>query len=357
MTRSRKSTKKSDMDTDTTTKKTQDGGNASVTSNTGVVDSDSHTCNQCKQVFTGKNDQMLICERCDNFVCVPCADISSSEYSVLQKSAHLHWFCDSCESAALAAVKEDRLIEEKCSALFKEFRQEMEKELINRLTSLKEELLKNNVSVTDKSDGGKVDVVSNGRVEQGKGGDDSAKLLAEMTERDKRKANLVWFGVPESNSDDTQTRKIEDTRFVKKACSQALGVEVEIVNCKRLHSHSKKVKEGKDKRPMLVTLRDSNQVDKVLKEARKLKDNEVFRGVFIKKDFTPLERAEMKKLVVERDQKREETKLKMGTENWVIRNGRVVNVTRRSMLEVKRMTEEKVLERLVAEKGMEKGRD
>ena len=49
----------------------------------------------------------------------------------------------------------------------------------------------------------------------------------------------------------------------------------------------------------------------------------------MKKDCTPLERTEMKRLMEERNKKREETKTTGGNENWIIRQGKVVNVTRK----------------------------
>ena len=50
-------------------------------------------------------------------------------------------------------------------------------------------------------------------------------------------------------------------------------------------------------RPMLVTVKDKSQENRILKEARKLKDVDEFKNVYIKKDSTPLERQEMKNLI------------------------------------------------------------
>jgi hypothetical protein len=222
------------------------------------------------------------------------------------------------------------MIEEKCNALFKEFRLELEKDFISRMAQMKEEMQKASAGLID-SNSEKPDNNAGGQKVNKHGGVDTANLLSEVTDRDRRKSNLVWFGVPECNSEDAHSRKTEDTKFVKGACTKALGVEVEIVACKRLRSQSKQG-EG-SKRPLLVTLIDPAQVGLVLKEARKLRDSEDFKDVFIKKDSTPLERAEMKKLITMRDQKREETKTKGGDENWVIRNGKVVNIARRSRQE------------------------
>lgn len=332
----------------------QDGGKVKNGETDPKLDtnSDTHTCKVCEKVFCDDNDAMLVCERCDNFVCVRCTDITDSEYKVLQTSAHLHWYCEHCETLALTAVKEDRQIEEKCSALFAEFRTKLEEAFSTQIQDIKAELSTLKKSMTQ-AKSQEADSIKSVVREEKK--EDSAKLLSEMAERDRRRANLVWFGVPGSSSDDAQTRKTEDTSFVKKACSQALGVEVDIVSCKRLHAQGKQGSEGKDKRPMLVTLKDGSQVDTVLKEARKLKDNDAFKGVFIKKDCTPLERAEMKALVEERNLKREETRVRMGTEKWVIRNGRVVDVTRRNQQVEAEAAEGVEAGKLVEDRG--KGRE
>lgn len=327
------------------------GGRAAGSQQPNTDSTDTHICKTCKTLFKDDDDPMLVCERCESYVCVSCADVSQSEYSVLQRSAQLHWFCSECEAPALTAVKEDRLIEERCSMLFLEFKQKLEKIVSTQIQELRDELGSLKQSILQKQESGQVDGVGKGEEKKV----DSAKLLSEMAERDRRRANLVWFGVPGSSSDDAQTRKTEDTKFVKKACTQALGVEVDIVSCKRLHAQGKQGTEGKDKRPMLVTLKDGSQVDTVLKEARKLKDNAAYKGVFLKKDCTPLEREEMRKLVQEREQKREETRVKMGTEKWVIRNGRVVDVTRRNQ----QVEKVEVAERVEVGKPEEdrKGRD
>ena len=49
-------------------------------------------------------------------------------------------------------------------------------------------------------------------------------------------------------------------------------------------------------------------------------DSTEFKAIFVKKDSTPLERVEIKKLLEDRDKKRQETK-KMGrNENWIVRH-------------------------------------
>ena len=96
--------------------------------------------------------------------------------------------------------------------------------------------------------------------------------------------------------------------FEKDLCSCQLGQSVDVAVCKRLRS-----KDGKTAtRPMLVTVNDKSQVNRILKEARKLKDVDEFKNLYIKKDPTPLERQEMKSLIELIYKKLEETKSQKG---------------------------------------------
>jgi hypothetical protein len=290
------------------------------------------TCRYCRTVFTGEVDPMVICERCEEYICISCANLTEEEYSFLQRTA-LHWFCSACEKPALSAVKSDKLIEEKCTALFSEFRAELQKEL----ASVKEELAEMKAQL-EASKSGRLfaDVVREG------GGSETATqnpngLISELasqsskevSERERRKGNLIWFGVSESSAPEAKDRVAADSAFVGDVCQRVLGVKLEVATCRRLKS---KDGEGENKlkcRPLLITVKDPSHVGQVLKNARKLRDNAEVKTVFVKKDATPLERAEMRKLVVLRDQKREETKSQGGNSVWVVRNGRVVDVSRR----------------------------
>jgi hypothetical protein len=50
----------------------------------------------------------------------------------------------------------------------------------------------------------------------------------------------------------------------------------------------------------------------------------IYKRVVIKKDQTPLEREEMKKLLEQRDKMREESRQRGEADNWIIWRGRVV---------------------------------
>ena len=109
-------------------------------------------------------------------------------------------------------------------------------------------------------------------------------------------------------------------------------MKLEVVACKRLHSKQAK-NASTTSRPLLVTVKSSEQISQVLKAARKLRDSTEFKAIFVKKDSTPLERAEIKKLLEDRDKMKQETKKKGGNNKWIVKQGSMVNTTRRQQEE------------------------
>jgi recombinational DNA repair protein RecR len=111
-------------------------------------------CKFCKETLR-EDDQMVICEHCDDFICSSCAKLSSEEYFFLQKTETFYWFCSDCEKPTLRARKSEKQMEEKWLALFAAFRAEMENNyrkemstfsnlvgsLSNELSSLRKELI------------------------------------------------------------------------------------------------------------------------------------------------------------------------------------------------------------------------
>jgi len=78
---------------------------------------ETHTCKLCQKVYTDKNERMLQCERCEHWVCLTCTTYSDLEYKVLADRVEFHWFCQSCEKAALQAVHVDQEIRGKVRSL------------------------------------------------------------------------------------------------------------------------------------------------------------------------------------------------------------------------------------------------
>ena len=80
-------------------------------------------------------------------------------------------------------------------------------------------------------------------------------------------------------------------------------------------------------RPVKIKLKNQSDQDRILKAAKNLKGTEIY----ISKDMTPLEQAEHRKLVMELKKKRGEAGV---DDQWIIRRGRVINVSRTGRREV-----------------------
>ena len=114
---------------------------------------ETHTCKLCEQVFTDKNDKMLQCERCEMWVRLTCTTYTEVENKVLADRAEFHWFCQSCERAALQAVRVDQEIEEKCAAYMSQVttrienleRDKADKQTVDELRAKIEELTAENI--------------------------------------------------------------------------------------------------------------------------------------------------------------------------------------------------------------------
>ena len=148
--------------------------------------------------------------------------------------------------------------------------------------------------------------------------------VKELDDRMSRKRNIVFYQVTESQSTDPETRKQSDTEKAINIIENGLCSEGEIENCRRLGG-----KKDETTRPLLVRLKTQEQAERCLRSWRTMKENEDFKTIAMKRDMTFLERQEMKKLVEERNRRREQTKEEGGSEIWAIKNWKVINTARR----------------------------
>ena len=90
-------------------------------------------------------------------------------------------------------------------------------------------------------------------------------------------------------------------------------------------------KKGDKPRPLLITYDSPEAASTILKQAKALgkEENKQYKGIAVKKDMTPLEREEYKKLIQLRNQKREEATANKTGEIWVIHGTKVVDIARR----------------------------
>lgn len=284
-------------------------------------------CEECQAKNPGG---MIECERCDRWLCQPCSALDIPTFNFLdgkKPNNIIHWYCVPCTKPAVQAVRSDKLIETKCLEYCTGFRNELRAEMDKKWDDLNSKINTNKESLVQQETQTKQSI-ENLRTEINTKLEATAKEVAansarEFEDRQWRKNNFVIFKLKESESEDAETRKVEDTEHVKKIC-QILEVNPDIKNAIRLGK-----KTPGNNRPLRVTLGNGNEVTELIKQTRKLEkledpDHIAYKRIVIKNDQTPLERDERKKLLAIRDQKREESRQKKDGIHWVIRGNRVV---------------------------------
>ena len=269
-------------------------------------------CGKCDQ-DVGKKEHKVQCGMCELWHHTSCEGVPGALYKALQereqsKAQGLHWFCVKCNRFATGfmaglsrlAARQDALenrvkeIEEKSDKRF----QEIEKSQDTVLHKIE------NVAVN---------------------------CIKEMEDRDQRKCNIVMNGIEESTSTDANERKREDIEKAKYVTRKGLECEIDISQTFRLGERkTERTNSKKNPRPLLVKLKDTQQASNVLRLGRKLRDQTEFQSIYIKKDMTFLERSQMRELVIQRNEKREESKAKGEESLWVIRDNRIINIARQT---------------------------
>ena len=247
----------------------------------------------------------------------------------------MHWFCDSCTPSAISAVKSDNLIEEKCKHYFERFKEDftaaVDIKIDNKLKVVQEQMtdMREENKMRFEEVNRKLDEENKVRFEEinrklEKSTSNAADISCkEVLDRDERKMNLVIFNVAESEKAEPNERKEDDERAFSTLC-QELEVDASPKSIVRLG------KKSDTARPMKVTLRNTEDVKNILSAAKKLAKtvNPLLVNVSLKKDQTPLEREERRKLVAVRKEKQAESDNSGQKAKWVIRKGAVINVQR-----------------------------
>ena len=299
-------------------------------------------CNNCSIPITC-DTKALSCNFCYKWVCTTCLDIPDELYTVLKTNptSHLMVPCKDC-SSQVVSLQEMRstLIEVKRN---QEESQNQLSELNSKMGKLGKELqktikatVKKEVEVQVESKMKTVesrlkecfsDRLTSMREEIAESchkkeeiNEIVAEALSESKMRERRKANLMMFNIPEPTSSDDSDIKDNDT--VNKVLTSLVDmddIESRIVSIKRL---GKKLSE-EHVRPIKVVLDKPDTKFKFLNSAYKLKlsKDEAVKNIQIGSDRTPKEIAEYKKLKAELEERKS-----MGETDIRIRRGKIVKV-------------------------------
>lgn len=277
------------------------------------------TCKLCNKTFTSKRDKLIECERCLKWVCFTCSGLSKDEYKISTRDdSKMHWYCLECNAPAVAAVKTDNLIEEKCKQYFDAMKAELATCIQESVDPIKEDLATFKATQETKN-------TQFERAIQEKNTQSISESVKEMQEREDRKHNIIFFNIPESQEAEPENRKADDKRMVNELC-ESLAVDMSFSNPIRLGKKADKP------RPVRITADSTTQVSAMVSAARRIPNlpDETLNKIVAKKDLTPLEREEQKHLLDLKRQKIEESQTKGEEAKWVIRNGKVINIARRT---------------------------
>ena len=224
-----------------------------------------------------KDEEALQCDLCDYWFHIECYRMDREDYQKIQDIVELvQWFCRSCVSSFKGLKKQVTSLQKRVD--------ELESSMETKI----------NEKVSD--------------------------ILYERLEREKRKCNLVFFGMPEAG-DDRQGKdrmKFDRNRVCQlgnNLCDELKTKEEDIETLFRVGE-----RDPEKKRPLVVKFRNAKDKFRLLKNSKKLNQAKDGRSsVFIAPDLTKEQRTESQKVYTELKRRKD-----AGEENLVILRGRIV---------------------------------
>ena len=136
-----------------------------------------------------------------------------------------------------------------------------------------------------------------------------ASAVKQVNAQEDRSKNVIIFGLPEGQTESVESKVSEILDLLEEKPT--------VIDCRRIgHDHP-----GKP-RPIRFKVRNSNIVYQILRKAKRLKDIEGYKTVFISPDRSPEERINRQALVGELKIKRQNDT----THRYFIRKGEIVGV-------------------------------
>ena len=179
---------------------------------------------------------MICYDRCQKWYFTKCVNITDAFYSFLasKEADDIAWFCKARKEPAKKAIIEDKCIEDKCKEYIKKINKKLrslEVDLQNKADTIEIDRLQRRIENIEKS------------IRKLGGEDKEAKPWSTITgtsmkvekviqkslkdrdivegERQKRRKNLIIFGLPESDKPEPETRREED---IQKSIQKMVGL-------------------------------------------------------------------------------------------------------------------------------------
>ena len=224
--------------------------------------------------------QCHACKLCFHEVC---SGLPNPEFAIVSKKSALRWFCRLCDSQVTDLLSNFEKFK-KMNAELRNIKDEIDRKLNDfetRISSCEKAETSENITSTIKK------VVQ--EVVQDPSND--MKIEAELIEKKRR--NLIFFKIPESNSDDIETRIKQDYEFLTQLFGRPNIIPKDIVNIFRVGKKSDRP------RPLIVKFQDLNIKEKYCKLAfgknLKLRTNNESVEVAVTHDKTKKQREESRR--------------------------------------------------------------
>jgi len=239
------------------------------------------TCVGCKKKFT-KSDYCVICGMCNYWYHKTCAGMSDEIYKCVEayckENSHTFWNCMPCSAYAKGITARLKELEGRLEVVEKH-----QEEQDQEMKSVRKEMKDTNREVKKLEK----------KVEEAKSG---ACVLQELRERKTRRLNVVFYGIGEAEGANTT---IEDRKdWDRKSCQNvfnALKLNIKASSLKFLRRVGER---GDRPRPLLVGMDNMDDKEKLLANARYLRDTHLSK-VGISADLTPQELQEERNMVTE----------------------------------------------------------
>jgi len=254
-------------------------------------------CLECEEEIDEDVQDSIECGVCKKWCHKSCSQLKDERYRYLQNSGgEVLWGCQKCRDPAEKDTGSTRL-EAKVDSIM-----QMMTKLVTRLVELEEERSKSKIEE-------RIDETVERKV---------AEAMDESREREKRKMNVVFVNVQESEGETAEERKKRDIEKVVELVGKISDVgREEISDPVRLGGRTI----GSESRPRMlrVTVRTEEAKKKVLMNARKLSEGKDARNrVYVNQDRTPKEREDFRKMRDELERRKKEDP------ELVIRGGKIV---------------------------------
>ena len=258
-------------------------------------------CNKCKKIFSNETKELGIqCDKCSAWYHQKCTNLSSKQFSFLDESPNneFMWFCVDCKGKSDPGMT---------------FAQQNVK--LEALTQIVFALQQQNTLILE-------------LLKKDRGNDNQIKthvdeVMSNHLEKEDLKNNVMLWNLPEGpmgDDDQELVNEKEDLGNVKEILNSVNPrVDLSKLDLERVKRAGARRKDRTTPRPVRITLDSPECRNKILRNAKVLKDQTKFPKLGLSHDKTKRERDEYRQL---RD-KRDELKKSTG-EDWVIFRNDVV---------------------------------